>query len=171
MHRQGSCVHVCLCGCMCFCASASVFMCLCMSCEVSTAPPPSLSPSLGLLSLLSFPPFRPPLLIRKDVKISEANDNRVWTKTVAQCSCNLLEEGWALRIWLFFCFSPAQGMDDYISKPVDQYRLQEVLDNWREKETESTIISRERPDISTGVSAINKRSHEETKASFSRFTQ
>jgi CheY-like chemotaxis protein len=30
--------------------------------------------------------------------------------------------------------SPAQGMDDYISKPVDQQRLQEVLDKWRERE-------------------------------------
>jgi response regulator of citrate/malate metabolism len=35
-------------------------------------------------------------------------------------------------------------MDDYISKPVDQQRLQEVLDKWRERHTECTIISRER---------------------------
>jgi response regulator of citrate/malate metabolism len=27
-------------------------------------------------------------------------------------------------------------MDDYISKPVDQQRLQKVLDKWRERETE-----------------------------------
>jgi hypothetical protein len=34
-------------------------------------------------------------------------------------------------------------MDDYISKPVDRQRLQEVLDKWRERETDSTIVSRE----------------------------
>jgi two-component SAPR family response regulator len=39
-------------------------------------------------------------------------------------------------------------MDDYISKPVDRQRLQEVLDKWRERETESTIISRKRKEIS-----------------------
>jgi len=33
-------------------------------------------------------------------------------------------------------FVSSQGMDDYISKPVDQQRLQEVLDKWRRKETE-----------------------------------
>jgi hypothetical protein len=37
-------------------------------------------------------------------------------------------------------FSPAQGMDDYISKPVDQQRLQNVLDKWRDRETESDKI-------------------------------
>ena len=62
-------------------------------------------------------------------------------------------------------FSPAQGMDDYISKPVDQYRLQEVLDNWREKETESTIISRERPDISKSPSRISEISNPFDKGS------
>ena len=46
--------------------------------------------------------------------------------------------------FFIFFFSPVQGMDDYISKPVDQQRLQEVLDKWRERHTECTIISRER---------------------------
>jgi hypothetical protein len=49
---------------------------------------------------------------------------------------------------LHLLFSPTQGMDDYISKPVDRKRLQEVLDKWRERETESTIISRKRKEIS-----------------------
>jgi hypothetical protein len=62
-------------------------------------------------------------------------------------------------------FFPAQGMDDYISKPVDQHRLQEVLDNWREKETESTIISREQPGLSKYPSRISEISEPFDKGS------
>jgi len=36
----------------------------------------------------------------------------------------------------FPLFLSAQGMNDYISKPVDQRRLQEVLDKWSQRETE-----------------------------------
>jgi response regulator of citrate/malate metabolism len=56
-------------------------------------------------------------------------------------------------------------MDDYISKPVDQHRLQEVLDNWREKETESTIISREQPGLSKYPSRISEISEPFDKGS------
>jgi CheY-like chemotaxis protein len=169
-------VCVSICVSVCFSVCLRLFFCI-YECVVSLHLFTSISLSLFWPSLsLSFPPFRPSLLnlslsvclsplphphppFSLSLSLSASVELVTTVKMEAFCYRNMSEVflrpfGRRMSIsnltfsLLHLLFSPTQGMDDYISKPVDRKRLQEVLDKWRERETESTIISRERKEIS-----------------------
>ena len=141
-----ACLFVCLYVFLC----VSVCVCVCV-CVVSLHLSTSISLSLCRPSFpLSFPPSRPPFLhlsVCLSVFLSVFSLSLPLSLSLSLRACVELarttiieseqkqDEFYKFDFFLSSLpsvfFSHAQGMDDYISKPVDQQRLQEVLDKWR----------------------------------------